>query len=239
MATVILIRHGRSTANTAGVLAGRQAGVGLDAHGWTQAQQAAQRLRGVSLETIVSSPLKRCRQTARAIADAQPHALDITDEREINECDYGRWQGRTLSDLAGEDLWTTVQTQPSAAVFPGGESLTAMQSRAVQAVRRHDAAVEASAGSHAVWAAVSHGDIIKSVIADALGTHLDLFQRIVVNPASLTIIRYTSSRPYLVACNTDTGDLSWLAARPSDNADESTDAAVGGGAGPEPASARA
>jgi broad specificity phosphatase PhoE len=121
-----------------------------------------------------------------------------------------------------------VQAQPSAAAFPGGESLAAMQARAVGAIRRLDAAVEAEHGPHAVWAAVSHGDIIKSILADAYGMHLDLFQRINVNPASVSIVRYGANRPAVIATNTDAGDLSWLKAeRPAG------DAPVGGGAGPE------
>ena len=105
-----------------------------------------------------------------------------------------------------------MQSQPSAATFPGGESLPAMQARAVNAVRRRDAAVEAEHGAGAVWVAVTHGDIVKSILADALGMHLDLFQRIQVDPASVSIVRYTSSRPYVLATNTHEGDLAWLAA---------------------------
>ncbi|HEY1116117.1 MAG TPA: histidine phosphatase family protein, partial [Acidimicrobiales bacterium] len=103
------------------------------------------------------------------------------------------------------------------------------------AVRRHDAALEAEHGPGAVWVAVSHGDIIKSVLADALGMHLDLFQRLHVDPASISVIRYTGTRPYVLATNTHAGDLSWLApAKPNTRrrAARSVDAAVGGGAGP-------
>jgi probable phosphomutase (TIGR03848 family) len=154
----------------------------------------------------------------------------------LTECDYGEWQGRLLKDLAKEKLWKVVQTQPSAAVFPGGESMAAMQARVVDAVRRHDAAVEAEHGPHAVWVAVSHGDLIKAVLADALGMHLDLFQRIQVDPASISVVRYTEARPYVLATNSHEGDLGWLAPPPAKRrARRSTDAAVGGGAGPSPA----
>ncbi len=101
--------------------------------------------------------------------DHQADDLETVTEHGITECDYGQWQGRALKDLAQEPLWSVVQTQPSAAVFPGGESLAAMQARCVEAVRRHDAQVAARHGADAVWAAVSHGDVIKSVLADALG----------------------------------------------------------------------
>jgi probable phosphomutase (TIGR03848 family) len=230
MATVILVRHGRTTANASGVLAGRTAGVRLDDVGRRQAERTAERLAVVPLAGVVSSPLERCRQTAKAILGQQADPVPTTVERGITECDYGQWQGRRLAELAKEDLWSVVQTQPSAAVFPGGESLATMQARSVAAIRRHDAAVEAEHGPGAVWVAVSHGDIIKSILADALGMHLDLFQRINVNPASVSIIRYGATRPDVVATNTDAGDLSWLRAQPAGD-----DAQVGGGAGHEAA----
>jgi len=228
MATVILVRHGRTTANASGVLAGRAAGIKLDAIGKDQSARVGERLAVVPLVGVVSSPLERCRQTTRAILDRQSGSPAKPIDKGITECDYGQWQGRALGELAKENLWSVVQTQPSAAAFPGGESLAAMQARAVAAVRRHDAAFEAEHGPGAVWAAVTHGDIIKSILADALGMHLDLFQRINVNPASASIVRYSPSRPDVVAVNTDAGDLSWLAADPTPG-----DATVGGGAGPE------
>ena len=228
MATVILVRHGRTTANAGGVLAGRAAGIELDETGRDQSARMAERLAAVALVGVVSSPLERCRQTARAILDRQKGSPLTPVEDGITECDYGEWQGRTLGDLAKEDLWSVVQTQPSAAVFPGGACHAAMQARAVAAIRHHDAAFEAEHGPGAVWAAVSHGDIIKSILADALGMHLDLFQRINVNPASVSVVRYSSARPDVVAMNTDAGDLSWLNSNPGTG-----DATVGGGAGPE------
>ncbi|MFZ7086812.1 histidine phosphatase family protein [Curtobacterium sp. RRHDQ10] len=230
MATLILVRHGRTTANATGVLAGRTAGVRLDEVGRQQATRTAERLAVVPLVEVVSSPLERCRQTSKAIIDRQPAGTATSIDRAITECDYGEWQGRLLRDLAPEPMWKVVQSQPSAAVFPGGESMQAMQSRAVAAIRRHDAAVEAEHGPAAVWAAVSHGDVIKAVLADALGMHLDLFQRITVGPASVSIIRYGEHRPDVVATNTDSGDLSWLRTAPVES-----DAAVGGGAGHAPA----
>lgn len=236
MATVILVRHGRTTANSSGVLAGRTAGVRLDDTGVAQAARTAERLAVVPLVAVVTSPLERCRQTAKAILAAQRGTPTTATERGITECDYGSWQGRTLRELAKEPLWRTVQTQPSAAEFPGGESMAGMQARSVAAVRRLDAAYEDEHGAGAVWVAVSHGDIIKSVLADALGMHLDLFQRLSVDPASVSIVRYTGTRPYVLATNTHAGDLSWLAPPPpkkrARRARKDEDAAVGGGAGP-------
>ena len=235
MATVILVRHGRTTANASGVLAGRTAGVKLDEDGRRQAAATAERLTPVPLVGVVSSPLERCRQTTRAIVEARTDA-PVTVDGGISECDYGDWQGRALKELAKEKLWRTVQEQPSAATFPGGESMRAMQDRAVAAIRRHDARVAAEHGEDAVWVAVSHGDVIKSVLADALGTHLDLFQRIHVDPASVSIVRYTESRPYVIGTNTHAGDLSWLTpSRKKARTRRRTDAEVGGGAGPRTA----
>ncbi|NYG57678.1 putative phosphomutase (TIGR03848 family) [Nocardioides daedukensis] len=232
MATVILVRHGRSSANTGGVLAGRSAGVKLDETGHQQAKDAAARLAPVRLARIVTSPLERCRQTARAIAGEHPD-VPVSTERGVIECDYGDWTGRTIRDLAKEALWKTVQSQPSAAAFPGGESLPAMMARATAAVRRVDAEVSAEHGEDATWVVVSHGDIIKSLLADALGMHLDLFQRIQVDPASISIIRYTPTRPFVLGQNTHAGDLSWLNAPDRKQRPHPGDAVVGGGAGPQ------
>lgn len=225
MTTLFLVRHGRSSANTAGILAGRADGVELDDKGREQAEAARVRLAGVPLATAVVSPILRCRQTATQIlADRDvPEFL----EDGLSECDYGEWTGRTLKDLAGEKLWKTVQQQPSAAVFPGGESMTAMWSRAVGAVRAWDRRIAAEHGEHTAWLAVSHGDVIKAILADALGMHLDAFQRIMVNPASVSVIHYTEARPYVVTMNSVSGDLSAFVPKPG----ESTDAAVGGGVG--------
>jgi len=226
MATVILVRHGRTTANATGILAGRTPGVDLDDTGRDQADRAGDRLAAVPLAAVVSSPLQRCWETAQRILERQQAKPAQPVDPDLTECDYGDWQGRSLADLAKEDLWSRVQSHPSSVVFPGGESMAGMQARAVAAIRRHDAVIEAEHGPGAVWVAVSHGDVIKSILADALGTHLDLFQRIDVGPASLSIVRYGAGRPTVHATNTDAGDLSWLGASVG-----SDDATVGGGAG--------
>ncbi|GAA2848668.1 histidine phosphatase family protein [Paenarthrobacter ilicis] len=226
MATVILVRHGRTTANATGLLAGRAPGVTLDQTGLEQAARTAQRLAAVPLAAVVSSPLERCRQTAQFILEQQATMPAAPLDESLTECDYGQWQGRSLSELASEPLWPVVQSQPSAVVFPGGESMAGMQSRAVAAIRGHDAAFAAQHGPGVVWAAVSHGDVIKSILADALGMHLDFFQRINVGPASVSIISYGPGRPTVHALNTDAGDLSWLSGGVSTG-----DAPVGGGAG--------
>lgn len=232
MPTVILVRHGRSTANATGVLAGRLPGVHLDDTGVAQAVAVGERLTGVRLSAAVTSPLERCRETCREITRPQVGPLRASTDKQLSECDYGEWQGRPLRELAKEKLWKTVQAQPSAATFPGGESMRAMQDRAVAAIRRHDARIAAAHGDDAVWLAVSHGDVIKSILADALGTHLDLFQRIHVDPASVSIVRYSESRPFVLGTNTHAGDLSWLTPPKKARRRRSSDADVGGGAGP-------
>ncbi|MGP5072763.1 histidine phosphatase family protein [Arthrobacter rhombi] len=226
MATVILVRHGRTTANATGLLAGRAAGVILDEVGRGQAALSGERLAAVPLAGVVSSPLERCQETAEFIIERQTGTPNTLVDPALTECDYGQWQGRALSELAAEDLWPLVQSQPSAVVFPSGESMAGMQARSVAAIRGHDAAFEAEYGPKAVWVAVTHGDIIKSILADAFGMHLDLFQRINVGPASLSIVHYGASRPSVYATNTNAGDLSWLTTNVL-----SGDAPVGGGAG--------
>ncbi|MFH8345615.1 histidine phosphatase family protein [Streptomyces sp. NPDC018045] len=230
MPTLILVRHGRSTANTSGLLAGRTPGVTLDERGAAQAAALPGRLADLPLAAAVSSPLERCLETLRPLLDARP-GLPLHTEDRVNECDYGDWSGRKLAELNDEPLMEVVQQHPSAAAFPGGESMRAMQARAVDAVRDWNARIEAAHGPEAVYAMCSHGDIIKSLVADALGLHFDLFQRISVEPCSLTAIRYTRLRPYVVRLG-DTGDFGGLAPRAdgSTAADE-RDAAVGGGAG--------
>ncbi|MZE79584.1 MSMEG_4193 family putative phosphomutase, partial [Streptomyces sp. SID5475] len=178
------------------------------------------------------SPLQRCRETLRPLLDARPGLPLHADER-IGECHYGDWSGRKLAELAEEPLWTTVQRHPSAAEFPGeeGESVRAMQARAVDAVRDWNTRIEAEHGPDAVYVMCSHGDVIKSVVADAVGLHLDHFQRLAAEPGSVTAVRYTPLRPFLLRLG-DTGDLAGLA--PASTGPDSTaagDAAVGGGAG--------
>lgn len=232
MTTVILVRHGRTTANSAGILAGRSAGVVLDELGEQQAADVGDRLAGVPLAAVVTSPLERCRQTAKAIAVRHPTKPRVVRDKGLVEVDYGEWTGQGLKTLAKQPLWKVVQGHPSAATFPDGESMAAMAARAVAAVRRWDATVEAEHGPQAVWVAVSHGDIIKAVLADALGLHLDGFQRIVVDPCSVSVVRYAPLRPFVLATNGDGSGLGSLVVSPTRRRRKaSSDAAVGGGAG--------
>ena len=149
----------------------------------------------MQLRAIVSSPLRRCRQTAQALIAAQSDGCAFAVEQGLVECGYGEWTGRSLRELSKDKLWGAIQQQPSAVRFPGGESMAEMSTRAIAAVRAWDERMEAEHGTAAVWAAVSHGDPIKAILADALGMHLDTFQRIVVDPASISIVRYAAARP--------------------------------------------
>jgi probable phosphomutase (TIGR03848 family) len=226
VATVLLLRHGRTTSNATGELAGRRP-TELDDTGRTQAARAGERLRVLPLAGVVTSPLIRCRQTVElALPGVQPAVDDG-----LIECGYGDWEGRQLKELAKEPLWKVVQQHPSAAIFPNGEAMAEMSARAVATIRRWDAKMTAEHGPEAIWLACSHGDVIKAIIADALGLHLDGFQRIVADPASVSAITYTPARPFVVRVN-DTGDLSHLVPeKPKPGVEVSSDAAVGGGAG--------
>lgn len=226
MTTVFLVRHGRSTANTAGVLAGRAEGVELDATGRDQALDTGARLSGVPLVEAVVSPILRCEQTADLLLGGRdvPRRTDPA----LAECDYGDWTNRPLKDLATEPLWQVVQAQPSAVRFPGGEALTDMAARAVTAMRDHDRRIAAAHGEGAAWLAVSHGDVIKAILGDALGVHLDSFQRIMVDPASVSVIRYAADRPYVLTVNATTAELGAMLPK---GPQPDPGAAVGGGLG--------
>jgi probable phosphomutase (TIGR03848 family) len=237
--TVLLLRHGL-TAMTGPVLAGRTPAVHLDERGQAQASAVADRLAVLPLAGVWTSPLERCAETARAVTRAQKAAgrtVPQRIDRRLLECDYGDWTGRTIASLAKDPLWPVVQAHPSGVTFPGGESMAAMAERAVRAVRGIDADLVAASGDSAIWVACSHGDVIKAILADALGLHLDLFQRLVVDPCSVSAIRYTAGRPFVLSMNDTTGELSrFLPPPPAKGRARgrrraSSDATVGGGAG--------
>jgi probable phosphomutase (TIGR03848 family) len=174
----------------------------------------------------VVSPLERTQETASLILEARNIPVHLDDR--VAECRYGEWTGQSLKVLAKDPLWKVVQSHPSAVTFPGedGESMIDMQHRAVSAVRGWNSTM----GANSIYAVVSHGDVIKAILADALGMHLDQFQRIHVDPASVSIVDYTTHRPFVQRTNDTSGDLSHLAAKRPKKA-RSSDAAVGGGAG--------
>lgn len=209
MSTLVLIRHA-STAETGRSLSGRLPGIPLSERGREEARILAERLSGVAFTRIASSPIQRCLETLEPILRTRTTGIAARPEVEIDErlieVDYGSWSGRELKTLAKDPLWTTVQRQPSAMHFPKGEALAAAAVRGVAAVRERSAAL----GGDDVWLAASHGDVIKAIVADALGTPLDLFQRISIDPASITVIRYGGERPTVVRVNDSGTPLSTL-----------------------------
>ncbi len=230
MTTVVLVRHGL-TAMTGPVLAGWTPGLHLDDRGKAQADAVADRLRDVPFAALVSSPLDRCLDTAGTIAARREDGQQVQIEDRLGECRYGDWTGKPLKELAKDPLWKVVQNHPSAVTFPGpeGEPLRETQNRAVAAIRDWNSRV----GADVTWLACSHGDVIKAVVADALGLHLDQFQRISIDPCSVTIIRYTELRPFVVRVNDTGGGVTELLAKPKKGRRRkaSSEAAVGGGSG--------
>ncbi|MGI5228556.1 histidine phosphatase family protein [Actinoallomurus iriomotensis] len=220
MATLLLVRHGL-TELTGPVLAGWTPEVHLNERGRQQAAELAARLAPLPIDLALASPLERCQETAQALLDGRDGLQVRTDDR-FGEVRYGDWTGRPLQELAKEDLWKVVQAHPSAARFPGGEALADAQHRAVTAVREWNDTLKPDA----TFLVCSHGDIIKSIVADALGLHLDQFQRIQADPASLTVIRYTETRPFVLRLNDNGGKVDDLLAKSG----EDSDAPVGGGA---------
>jgi probable phosphomutase (TIGR03848 family) len=200
MRLLLLLRHA-VTDQTGARLSGWTPGVHLSAAGREQAEGLAGRLEPVPLDAVYASPLERCQETAATVADAK--GLKVATLEDAGEVRYGDWTGRTLKELAKEPLWKVVQTTPSAARFPEGESLFEMQTRAVLAVERLR---EAHPGQ--TVALCSHADVIKALVCHYLGMHLDLFQRVEVSPASVTAIAFRPA-PALVRLNDagGTGDL--------------------------------
>jgi probable phosphomutase (TIGR03848 family) len=227
----LIVRHGL-TSSTGSALTGWTPGIFLDDRGRAQARAVGERLAALPVDAIISSPLERCQETAQAIAAARPGpALPVQVDDRVGECRYGDWTGRPLKKLAREPLWRVVQAHPSAVRFPGGESMTEMQARAVGALRDWNERL----GPDAVYIVCSHGDVIKSILTDSLGMHLDMCQRIQVDPCSLSVIRFTPLRPFVLRMNDTGGDVSSLK-RPDKQASGASarhvaDAQVGGGAG--------
>jgi probable phosphomutase (TIGR03848 family) len=194
VAMVVLVRHA-TTAATGKRLGGWTPGVHLDDGGREQAAATAERLGPLPLAEVYTSPLERTRETAAVLA--RPHGLKPRVRKAIGEVDYGDWTDQPLGTLRRRKLWPVIQSTPSRVTFPNGESIRAAQARAVDAV-------ETMAADHAdeVVAAVSHADVIKAVLAHYLGMHLDSFQRLVISPASASVLHLPSQGPPAVlVCN--------------------------------------
>ena len=209
MTTVLLLRHGL-TALTGPILSGWTPGLHLDERGRAQVASLGERIRAVPLAAIVSSPLERCRETAEAVLAGREPAPPLHVDDRLGEVHYGSWTGRPFTELTKDPLWRVVQAHPSAAAFPDGEGLAAMAARAAEAVRDWNERL----GPDATYALVSHADVIKSLIADALGLHLDGYQRITVDPASLSVIQYTPLRTFVVRVNDSGGGVEALVPKP-------------------------
>ena len=199
---LVLARHA-VTAQTGPLLSGRAPGIDLSEAGRAQAAALGARLAALPIAAVYASPIERTTQTAAAVAE--PHGLDVLPLDGVVEADYGEWTGQKIADLSKTDLWKVVQRAPSRAAFPGGESLAAMQSRMV-------ATLEGIVADHPgeIVVVVSHADPIKAAIAHFGGVHLDLFQRVVVSPASVTVFEFSGHGVAMIKCN-DTGSLDELA----------------------------
>lgn len=199
MTTLYLVRHA-VTEHTGKKLSGWMEDIPLNDEGLEQAAAVARRLADVKLDAIYSSPIDRTLQTARAIA--APHQLSVKANKAVGEVEYGGWTNRSLKVLARTRLWAQVQRWPSSARFPDGETLREVQVRVVGAIER--IVSEHPKGRVCV---VSHGDPIKLIVAHYLGVHIDLFQRIVVGPASVSVISVSGAGPYILALNSLTGPV--------------------------------
>ena len=188
MTRILLIRHAHSVANDRGILAGRSEGVVLTQKGIAQAEELAKRLSGSKISKVHISPLERCHSTIAPLLQTIPdkERPKVITSEDLSEVDYGKWTGRKLSTLYREKLWKIVQNRPSAMYFPDGEGLAHVQVRAMRALH-------AAAAEKGLQIIVSHGDVIKSIVAAVLGTHLDNFQRIVIDPASITVLDFDGS----------------------------------------------
>ena len=197
---LVLIRHAHSEANAAGILSGRLPNVHLSQKGLEQSEQLALRLGKFPISNVRISPMERCFETISPwinsiVLPSYPKFEPIIDQ-ELTEVDYGAWSGKKLAVLSKNKLWKTVQESPSRMYFPHGEGIAAMQSRAMKSV--HDAVSTKTKGSAVI---VSHGDVIKSIVASALGMHLDEFQRIVIDPASISILDFSTTKPRALLLN--------------------------------------
>ncbi len=221
MARLVFIRHAHSTANDAGILSGQLPGVSLSKKGIKQAHDLVERIGASSFDSARISPLQRCEETitpwlnSRYSKGLKSYLIDDA----LIEMNYGTWSGRKLSSLSREKMWREIQERPSTVEFPGGERMKAMQKRALSSVS--DALAEKKNGTHLF---VSHGDVLKAVVASLLKMKLDDFQSLVIDPASVTVIDFDGSKSRLLAFNDSHSPLAPMAAM-----EKSTKALLGGG----------
>jgi probable phosphomutase (TIGR03848 family) len=220
---IVLIRHAHSQANARGVLSGRLPNVALSEKGVKQSQELAARLGSFPISEIRMSPMQRCHETIEPWLKTLPKTTQklLLKDENLTEVDYGSWSGKKLAVLSRNKLWKTVQGNPSAMYFPEGEGLAHMQQRAMKAV--HESVNTKRSGAAVL---VSHGDVIKAIVANALGMHLDDFQRIVIDPASVTILDYSHGQARLTLMNDSRSVLHDLLTGPKRSKN-----LLGGGAG--------
>jgi probable phosphoglycerate mutase len=210
---LVLIRHAHSEANAAGILSGRLPNVHLSEKGVEQSEHLAVRLGNFPVANLRVSPMERCFETISPWINSillpnNPKFEPIIDQ-ELTEVDYGTWSGKKLAVLSKNKLWKIVQESPSRMYFPKGEGIAQMQSRAMTSV--HEAVSTKAKGSAVI---VSHGDVIKSIVASALGMHLDEFQRIVIDPASISILDFSTTKPRVLLLNDSKSVVTDLLAAP-------------------------
>jgi probable phosphomutase (TIGR03848 family) len=221
VARLVFIRHAHSTANDAGILSGQLPGVSLSKKGIKQAHDLVERIGASSFDSARISPLQRCEETiipwlnSKYSKGLKSYLIDDA----LIEMNYGTWSGRKLSSLSREKMWREIQERPSTVEFPGGERMKAMQKRALSSVS--DALAEKKNGTHLF---VSHGDVLKAVVASLLKMKLDDFQSLVIDPASVTVIDFDGSKSRLLAFNDSHSPLAPMAAM-----EKSTKALLGGG----------
>lgn len=228
MTRILLLRHAHSVANAKGILAGRSPGVTLSERGLKQAMEVADRLKSVEFSQIRISPMERCSETVVPLISqfnkVAAKRIDIEIDEDLVEVDYGKWTGKKLAVLSKDKAWKVVQDTPSAMYFPGGEGLLDVQARAMRGLNR----VTKTSGSGAKLL-VSHGDVIKAIVASVLGTHLDHFQKIVIDPASITVLDFNGKDYRVLTLNNTSDPVSAFLAKPSKS--KSAKALIGGGSG--------
>ncbi len=221
MARLVFLRHAHSSANDAGILSGQLPGVSLSTKGKKQAAQLVERIGSSNFDSVRISPLQRCEETITPWLNSKYSkgikTYQIDDA--LIEMDYGSWSGRKLSSLSREKLWKEIQNRPSTVQFPQGERMRAMQKRALSSV--FASIEEKKNGTHLF---VSHGDVLKAIVASLLKMKLDDFQSLVIDPASLTVIDFDGEKSRLLAFNDSHSPLA-----PMTSMEKSTKALIGGG----------
>lgn len=221
MARLVFIRHAHSTANDAGILSGQLPGVSLSKKGKQQAADLVERLGSSTFDSIRVSPMQRCEETISPWLNSKYSKgfKKYEVDESLIEMNYGSWSGRKLSSLSREEMWKEIQERPSSVKFPDGERMKSMQKRAVSSV--FSALEEKKSGTHLF---VSHGDVLKAIVASLLKMKLDDFQSLVIDPASVTVIDFDGSKSRLLAFNDSHSPIAPLTAM-----EKSTKALLGGG----------